>query len=340
MSSARDPPEAPLVDGKAMNDEYGAMTDEGETYETPRFELESGAVLEPAVVRYQTYGTLNARRDNAMVVCHALTGNASLHSWWGGMLGPGKLFDPERYFVICANILGSCYGTSGPTSINPRTGEPYGADFPDVTVRDTVKLHMQMVREGLGVRQVACVVGGSLGGMQTLEWAYMGGPKFVRAIIPMSCGPEHHPWQIGISETQRQAIYADPKWRGGHYPPDDPPRAGLSVARQIAMVSYRSHSAYSEKFGRKRVDDEDPGHRQRHFFDVEKYLRYQVGCCCHRGAQGGAPTRLSSHFTPSPTRNSLDPAGRKVHGALRPFVLRQGDPPHGHARPGSRTRGH
>ena len=135
------------------------------------------------------------------------------HPLFWRRLGPGLLFDTDRYFVVCANILGSCYGSTGPTSTNPETGSPYSTDFPDVTMRDSVRLHLRMMREGLGVRQVACAIGGSLGGMQVLEWGLMGGPEYVRSLVPMSCGAYHHPWQIAISETQRQALYADPNWQ-------------------------------------------------------------------------------------------------------------------------------
>lgn len=153
-----------------MQDEYGRMDSSGETYvyknSSGLFKLDNGQVLHKPQVRYRTFGTMNTERNNAMVVCHALTGNASLDSWWGDMLGSGKLFDTDQYFVICANILGSCYGTCGPTEINPETGEPYGTSFPDVTIRDSVRLHLAMVQHGLGVKQIAVVVGGSLGGMQ------------------------------------------------------------------------------------------------------------------------------------------------------------------------------
>jgi len=256
-----------------MDDEYGKMDDDGDTFVTPRFELENGKVLRDAQVRYRTFGALNPAKDNAMVVCHALTGNASLDSWWGEMLGKGLLFDTSKYFVICANVLGSCYGTTGPTSINPDTQRPYSTSFPDVTVRDSVGLHILMVKS-LGIRQVFAVVGGSLGGMQALEWGLMGGPSFVRSLVVMCCGANHHAWQIAISETQRQALYADPNWAGGAYTKDRPPNSGLSLARQIAMFTYRSHTAYTDKFGRKTLNEE-PGQGQAVLYDVEKYLRYQ-----------------------------------------------------------------
>jgi homoserine O-acetyltransferase len=261
----------------------------GLTYTCPELVLENGVRLQQVPVRYKTFGTLNAARSNCLVVCHALTGNASLDDWWGDMLGKDKLFDTSRMFVVCANILGSCYGTCGPTSVEPGTGKPYGIRFPDVTIRDSVALHMRLVREHLGVRRVACVVGGSLGGMQTLEWAVLGG-DFVGAIIPMCCGAFHHPWQIGISEAQRMAIYADPNWAGGEYlnRGGAPPMAGLAVARAAAMITYRSHSGYSRKFGRHVVASKakagagkpgaagaGAGHGQERFFQVENYLRHQ-----------------------------------------------------------------
>ena len=260
-----------------MNDEYSNLNSDGDTYTYPgKFVLESGEFLMNPSVRYRTYGALNKQRSNAMVVCHALTGNAALDSWWGEMLGPGKLFDTRKFFIICCNVLGSCYGTTGPTSLNPETGEPYGIDFPDITVRDNVKLHIEVVKDGLKVNRIACVVGGSLGGMQALEWALCGGPEFVNCIMAMCCGAEHSPWQIGISETQRQAIYADPKWRDGNYLKyQDPPFSGLSVARQFAMITYRTASAYVDKFGREEIANEEAGYRQARYFEVERYLRYQ-----------------------------------------------------------------
>ena len=266
-----------------MEDEYGAMDSDGETFVVPRFTLESGEVLREATVRYKTWGALNEARDNVMVVCHAMTGNAALDQWWGGLLGPGCVFDTDKYHVVCANILGSCYGSSGPADANPATGRKYGGDFPAVTVRDTVALHRRMVEEGVGARGVSVVVGGSLGGMQALEWAFH--EDLVDRAVVMACGGRHHAWQIAISEAQRQAIYSDPAWRGGHYAPSRPPHAGLSIARQFAMVSYRTHTAYEDKFGRSRQGEgegDDGAHaaavaagEAEDTFEVESYLRYQ-----------------------------------------------------------------
>jgi homoserine O-acetyltransferase len=203
------------------------MDDSGLTYvHSAPFVLESGSVLIDAQVRYNTYGHLNPDKTNVMFVCHALTGNSHIDSWWSDLLGPGKAFDTSKYLVVGANILGSCYGSTGPNSIDPVTKQRYGAKFPVVTIRDTVRLHIHMLQDGLGVKAVHCVVGGSFGGMQALEWALIGG-DFVKTIAPIACGAAHTAWQIGISEAQRQAIYADPKWLGGSYSPENPPNDGL-----------------------------------------------------------------------------------------------------------------
>lgn len=230
------------------------------------FVTEDGAVLERPVVAYRTWGRLNARRDNAVVVCHALTGTPDAADWWGGLFGPGRPLDPERHFVVCANVLGSCYGTTGPRSTDPATGRAYGGRFPVVTVRDTVRLHQRLL-DALGVEGIACVLGGSMGGMQALEWALL--DARVRTAVVIAVGHAHTAWQIGISEAQRQAIYADPRWRDGNYPPDDPPAAGLAAARAMAMMSYRSPALFRDRFGRA-LQDGDPA-----LFAVESYLRYQ-----------------------------------------------------------------
>ena len=270
---------------KAMDDEYGDMNAlVGHTYVYPGpFRLESGHVFSKAQLRYMTYGTLNPTRDNVLVVCHALTGNANVHTWWGNMIGPGQALDTHKYFIVCANILGSCYGSTGPSSgcttsmvegdsdDNP---EKYGMAFPDVSVQDTVRLQLHMLQDELKVQRIQCVIGGSFGGMQALEFALQAGtaqspfamydPRlkqnvpWVQSVIPMACGAAHTAWQIAISEVQRQAIYADPKWNNGNPSMEDPPLSGLAVARQIGMISYRTPKAYEMKFGRRqRVNEID-----------------------------------------------------------------------------------
>ena len=183
------------------------------------------------------------------------------------MLGPGRPFDTSKYLVVCANVLGSCYGSTGPQSTNPETGKPYGNSFPDVSIRDTVRLHMMMAKEDIGAQRVHSAIGGSMGGMQALEWALLGG-DYVRSAVSIGCGAAHTAWQIGMSETQRQAIYADPKWNQGNVDMNDPPNAGLVVARQMAMLSYRTAQGYQGKFGR----EVDPSSG---LFQARKYLEYQ-----------------------------------------------------------------
>lgn len=249
---------------KEGDDEYGKMDDSGQTFSVANFILESGVRLPKAEARYATFGKLNAKRNNLIVVCHALTGNARVDEWWTPLLGPGKTFDTDKYMVVCANALGSCYGSTGPRSINPETGKPYGIEFPDVTIRDTVTLHMRLVKEAIGASCVHCVVGGSMGGMQALEWAILGG-TFVKGAVVIGCGPVHSAWQIGISEVQRQAIYADQAWKDGNY---FQALEGLAVARQMAMISYRTAIGYHSKFGRE-VSGKDKK------FQVRRYLEYQ-----------------------------------------------------------------
>jgi homoserine O-acetyltransferase len=212
------------------------------------FVLESGAALPDVTVAYRTWGQLNAEGTNAVLVCHALTGSADVDRWWGGVLGAGRALDPERDFVVCSNVLGGCYGTTGPGSLRPDEGRRWGASFPDVTIRDLVRLQAALL-DALGVRRLRLVVGGSMGGMQVLEWALLF-PGRVEAIAPIAVSARHSAWCIGLSEAQRQAIYADPRWRGGHYPPDDPPEAGLAAARMVAMCTYRSRESLEGRFGR------------------------------------------------------------------------------------------
>jgi len=253
-----------------MADEYGSMTSSGETAVFEEFTLESSRKLRQVETKYKTWGSLNDKADNAIVVCHALTGNADLEAWWGPLLGPGKPLDTEKYFIFCANVLGGCYGSTGPTSINPDTGKRYGGSFPQVTIRDMVRIQAQVLRN-LGVKEVACAIGGSMGGMQVMEWAADITTPHVRSIASLCSSGRHQPWQIGISEVQRQALFADPLWQNGDYDPQAPPAHGLAVARMMAMLTYRTHPAYLTKFGRATVG----GASKQHTFQVENYLRAQ-----------------------------------------------------------------
>jgi len=214
--------------------------------------LESGAHLPAVTVAYRTWGRLNARGDNAVLVCHALTGSADVDRWWRPLLGPGRALDPDHDFVVCSNVLGSCYGTTGPTSPRPGGEGRWGGDFPAVTVRDIVRVQAALL-DALGVRRLRLVLGGSLGGMQVLEWALLH-PGRVEAIAPIGISARHSAWCIALSEAQRQAIYADPRWRDGRYPDGDGPEAGLAVARQIAMCTYRSRASLEARFSREQPD--------------------------------------------------------------------------------------
>jgi homoserine O-acetyltransferase/O-succinyltransferase len=266
-----------------MKDEYDVMDDAGDTFTVQNYPLENGQVLPVAELRYQTYGQLNKQRDNVLVVCHALTGNASLHSWWKALL---ETLDVSRHFIVCCNILGSCYGSTNPNSIDPITGRPYGLNFPDVSVQDTVRLQLLMLREHLQVASIKSVIGGSFGGMQAVEFAIQGAAApddhhshYVRSVIPIACGAQHTAWQIGISEVQRQCIYKDEQWRNGN-----PTNAthGLELARQLGMISYRTPAGYGKKFGRSTVednatndDDAAASYGSAALWQVKRYLEYQ-----------------------------------------------------------------
>ncbi len=212
--------------------------------------LESGAVLPELALAFRTWGRLNAAADNAVVICHALTGTADADSWWAPLFGPGRAFDPELDFIVCANVLGGCYGSTGPTSEAP-DGRPLGARFPRITVRDQVAAQQRLL-DALGVRGIRLVVGGSMGGLQALEWALL--DARVQAVATIAASGRHSPWCIAWSEAQRQALIADARFQDGHYDPSDPPRAGLAAARAIAMLTYRTAGSLAERYGRARGD--------------------------------------------------------------------------------------
>ncbi len=251
-------------------------------------QLERGGVLSRVQVAYETYGTLNPAGDNAILVCHALTGDAHVAGygivdeqlrrwiplyaakredqagWWDGLIGPGKTIDSDRYFVVCSNVLGSCYGTTGPASVNEETGQIWGTDFPEITVRDMVRVQKALL-ESIGVSFLRTVIGGSLGGMQVLEWALIY-PEMVGSLIPVATAARHSNWAVGFSHLMRQAIRNDPQWQQGRY--RSQPERGLSLARQIGMISYRTDIDFRDKF-KPGENGENGG------FEVERYLNYQ-----------------------------------------------------------------
>lgn len=245
--------------------------------------MDSGVSLSPFSIAYQTYGELNAQRSNAVLVCHALTGDqhvANTHpltgkaGWWQTMVGPGKPVDTDRYFVICSNVIGGCLGTTGPASTNPATGKPYGLEMPMVTIRDMVQAQAYLI-DHLGIEQLFCVIGGSMGGMQVLQWA-ASFPERVFSAIPIAAAARHSSQNIAFHEVGRQAIMADPDWAHGRYfETGRQPTKGLSVARMAAHITYLSDEALHRKFGRKFQNKTAPTFSFDADFQIESYLRHQ-----------------------------------------------------------------
>ncbi|UCF91946.1 MAG: homoserine O-acetyltransferase [Desulfobacterales bacterium] len=245
--------------------------------------LESGAKLGPVTLAYETCGALNSDKSNVILILHALSGDSHVAGyykeddekpgWWDVMVGPGKGIDTNRYFVICSNILGSCMGSSGPCTINPKTVLAYGLDFPVVTIGDMVKAQKALL-DHLGIRKLLAVVGGSIGGMQVLEWCVRY-PEMVSAAIPLATTVKHSALAIAFNEVARQAIMADPKWNHGDYYGGPKPDLGLAVARMIGHITYLSDESMRLKFGRRLQDKSDFSFNFNADFQVESYLRYQ-----------------------------------------------------------------
>jgi len=244
--------------------------------------LDSGATLAPVEVAYETYGQLNAERTNAILVLHAFSGDAHAAGispetgkpgWWDNMIGPGKAFDTNRYFVISSNVLGGCRGTTGPASIDPGTGREYGMSFPVITISDMVRLEKMLI-DSLAIPRLLAVTGGSMGGMQALAWA-VEYPARVVSAIPIATTTRHSAQQIAFNEVGRQAIMADPDWNGGDYYRKTLPGRGLSVARMVGHITYMSDDSMREKFGRRLRGKENFGFDFEVDFEVESYLRYR-----------------------------------------------------------------
>jgi len=250
--------------------------------------LQRGGQFGPITVAYETWGKLNVDGDNAILITHALTGSSHAHeaenpddtkvAWWNPLIGPGRFFDTSRYFVICSNVLGSCYGTTGPSSIDPNTGQTYGTRFPVITIRDMVETQRRLI-EYLGVSRLHMVAGGSIGGQQVLEWA-IAHPELVENVIVVAATAALTAQAIAFSEVGRQAILSDPRWQNGDYLPGQGPDAGLSIARMLAMITYQSEEGMELRFARQ------PARKQNvtapsgftdlsERFDVEGYLYYQ-----------------------------------------------------------------
>jgi homoserine O-acetyltransferase len=248
------------------------------------FTFKSGQVIPGFTLRYETYGQLNATRDNAVLICHALSGDhhcAGWHSptdkkpgWWNNLIGPGKAVDTSRYFVVCANVLGGCQGSTGPSSLNPETGSPYGIRFPFVTIRDMVRAQ-KLLLDYLGVVELHATIGGSMGGMLALLFA-IEYPHFVRRVLAMATTGRESAQAIAFNEVGRQAIMQDPAWNRGDYPRDTGPRVGLAIARMMAHITYVSDASMDRKFGRRKKETApNEAYTFDVQFEVESYLRHQ-----------------------------------------------------------------
>ncbi len=303
------------------------------------FLFESGQSLAGFTLRYETYGRLNAAKDNVVVICHALSGDhhcAGIHAitdrkpgWWNNLIGPGKAVDTNRFFVLCSNCLGGCQGSTGPSSINPATGRPYGVNFPFVTIRDMVRAQKRLL-DSLGITSIYAVVGGSMGGMQALQWG-IEYPKFVRRILGMATTARESAQGIGFNEVGRQAIMQDPGWNHGDYPKNGGPRVGLAIARMMAHITYVSDASMDRKFGRKTVKPKvsaldsmeglpvAPSISPVSYtfdmqFEVESYLRYQGESFINRFDANTYLyiTRAIDHFDLAAAYGSLEKAFEQV----------------------------
>ena len=249
--------------------------------ESEPMQLDSGETLGPVTLAYETYGRLNAARSNAILIVHALSGDAHAAGltpdgkvgWWDDCIGPGKAFDTNKYYVICSNVIGGCQGSTGPGSINPATGKPYGLGFPVLTIADMVRAQRHLV-DHLGIEKLMAIAGGSMGGMQVLQWT-VSYPERVRAALQLATTARHSPMLIAFSEVGRQAIYADPNWRNGDYSADARPNTGLALARMIGHITYLSEESMHHKFGRRLEGRERFGYDFSADFAVESYLVYK-----------------------------------------------------------------
>ena len=243
--------------------------------------LESGKKLGPVTIAYETYGELNKDKSNAILIPHAFSGDSHAAGfnegdkkpgWWDSLIGPKKAFDTEKYFMICSNVIGGCQGSTGPASVNPETGKPYALDFPLITIADMVNAQKKLINY-LEIKKLLCIAGGSMGGMQVLQWV-ASYPEMVKCAIPIATSLKHSPQQIAFDEVGRQAVMADPEWRKGNYYGLGQPERGLAVARMVGHITYMSEKSMEDKFSRRLKDDKDSFSFKTEF-EVEGYLRYQ-----------------------------------------------------------------
>jgi homoserine O-acetyltransferase len=268
-----------IINQQALGASVGEVELQSVTF--PTLQLDSGRTLAPLTLAYEMYGALNEDRSNAVLILHALSGDShaagyyagdNKPGWWETMIGPGKGFDTDKFCVICSNVIAGCKGSSGPSSINHATGKEYGLTFPAVSVGDMVRAQKMLV-EHLGIKKLVSVAGGSMGGMQALEWA-VAYPDMVSSCVCIAATQRHSPMQIAFNEVGRQAIVSDPNWNGGDYYQGESPDAGLAVARMIGHITYLSDEAMQDKFGRRMRANKSTEDREMDF-EVESYLRYQ-----------------------------------------------------------------
>ncbi|OSX57833.1 hypothetical protein POSPLADRAFT_1156218 [Postia placenta MAD-698-R-SB12] len=301
-----------------MTSPFATLIDQN--YHTvPSFTLESGRVLKEVPVAYKTWGTLNETRDNVMIICHAFTGSADVEDWWGPLMGRGKAFDPSRYFIFCANTMGSPYGSASPVTVNSETGKPYGPEFPATTIRDDVRLH-KLVLDRLGVRSVAVAIGGSMGGMAVLEWPLCTPPGYIKHVVAIATSARHSAWCISWGEAQRQSIYSDPHYEDGYY--HTQPASGLAAARMAALLTFRSRDSFERRFGRKpqklATDAVPTPPRSPVTTDVDDAL------AAHNDGQRYRSAPPSNAGTPQSSR-PLSPTPRKPIFSAQSYLRYQGD---------------
>ena len=298
-----------------------------------KIELETGAMLGPVTIAYETYGTLNENKSNAILIAHAFSGDSHVAGhyatdkegdkpgWWDFLVGPGKGIDTNKYFVICPNILGSCLGSTGPGSINPETEKPYALDFPMMTIGDMVTTQKILI-DHLGIARLRAVIGGSVGGMQILEWCVRY-PDAVQAALPIATTMRHSALAIAFNEIARQSIISDPNWNEGNYYDAQPPNMGLAIARMVGHVTYLSDEAMRRKFGRKLQDKKSFSYDFDGDFQVESYLRYQGSIFVNRFDANSLLyiTKAADYFDVVDLMNSPQPSKQPTDHKIKYLVV-------------------